>query len=156
MPPLPSPTVAYNSQNYTTPSTSIPQWPIILRISLLSVAYNSWNYTSPSTPPQWPITPRITLLLDLYLSEWAALIMLQNIEHNASSSLCFQLCIQSPPAQWLITPGITLPPSNSPTIAYKSQNYTTGRLAVLIIHNTPDHVATLSAAQLQKIEHNTS
>ena len=82
--------------------------------------------------------------------------MLQNIEHNASSSVCFQMCIQSPPAQWLITPRITLPPSNPPTVAYKSQNYTTVRLAVLIIHNTPDHVATLSAAQLQKIEHNTS
>ena len=55
--------------------------------------------------------------------------MLQNIEHNVSSSVCFQMCIQ--------------PPSPPLIVAYNSRNYTT------------DHVATLSAAQLQKIEHNT-
>ena len=94
---IPPPTVAYNSQNYTTPLKSPPKWPITLRITLPPPV------TCP--PPQWPITPRITLPPPPVQPQWP-----------------ITPRITLPPP----VPRITLPPKLSPpTVAYNSQNYTT-------------------------------
>ena len=101
VPPSIPPQLAYDSQNYTTVRLALirvnstdqknvlcrshpnphPHWPIIPRITL-----------PPPQLPQWPMTPRITLLLDLLLSEWTALIRVNNTDNVTKTlpSKCWQ------------------------------------------------------------------